>query len=80
VGPNAAFDLDAGGSSDPESRPLTYQWEQVAGPQAVIQSPQSARTRVTGTAGPTTLTFRVTVTDPIGASGTDEVVVTVRAK
>jgi lysophospholipase L1-like esterase len=80
VAPRAAFDLDAGGSSDPESGPLTYRWEQVAGPQAVIQSPQSARTRVTGVNGPATLTFRVTVTDPLGATDTDEVVVEVRAK
>jgi hypothetical protein len=35
---------------------------------------------VAGVAGPATLTFRVHVTDPLGATTTDEVVVTVASK
>ncbi|MFH1569620.1 MAG: PKD domain-containing protein [Gemmatimonadota bacterium] len=65
--------LDGGDSSDPEGWDLTYAWIQVSGPEAVgIQNGGSSQAAVTArTAGE--YVFRLIVTDPGGASGTDEV-------
>ncbi|GIU87163.1 MAG: hypothetical protein KatS3mg009_1678 [Acidimicrobiia bacterium] len=79
VGSGRSFTLDASGSSDPEGGPLTFFWEQVGGPAAVIRDEDEAITLVDGVTGPATLTFRVTVTDPDGLSATDTVTVTVKA-
>ncbi|MDQ6695942.1 MAG: CSLREA domain-containing protein [Actinomycetota bacterium] len=80
VDSSADFFLDAAASSDPDGQPLTYQWEQIGGPAAVIADPRSARTQVKGVTGAATLTFRLTVTDASGATGTDDITVSVRPK
>ncbi len=79
VGSGQSFTLDASGSSDPEGGPLTYLWQQIGGPAAVIRDEDGVVTLVDGVTGPATLTFRVTVTDSDGLSASDEVTVTVRA-
>jgi hypothetical protein len=52
----------------------------VSGPAAVIRDPDAAETAVDGVSGPATLVFRLKVTDPSGATSTDEVTVTVNPK
>jgi hypothetical protein len=80
VGSGAQFALDARGSSDPNHQPLTFHWDQIGGPLAVIDDPSKSRPQLTAPKGPATLTFRVTVTNASGtASGTDSVVITVTA-
>jgi streptogramin lyase len=80
VSSGAKFVLDASGSSDPNHQPLTFHWDQIGGPLAVIDDPSKSRPQVTAPKGPVTLTFRVTVTNSGGAaSSTDSVVITVKA-
>jgi VCBS repeat-containing protein len=76
---NAGFTL-RGGGTDADGDALSYEWSQVSGPVAVIRDPASAETAVDGVGGPATLVFRLTVTDPSGASSSDEVTITVKAK
>jgi Tol biopolymer transport system component len=80
VNSGAQFVLDASGSSDPNHQPLTFHWDQIGGPLAVIDDPSKSRPQVTAPKGAATLTFRVTVTNSGGtASSTDSVVITVKA-
>jgi hypothetical protein len=79
VASQATATLDASGSHDPQSEPLTFAWSQVSGPAAVIEDPTSAKTAVMTPKGPATLTFQVKVTNSSGLSNTDTVVVTVKA-
>jgi glucose/arabinose dehydrogenase len=82
VAHRAAFTL-SGTGTDADGDPLTYTWTQVSGPAAVIREPDEAETLVNGVYGGTTgrtLVFRLTVTDPSGASSSDEVTVSVRRK
>jgi VCBS repeat-containing protein len=76
---DADFTL-SGAGTDADGDGLTYEWTQVSGPVAVIRDPDSDETVVEGVAGPATLVFRLTVTDPSGASSSDEVTVTVNPK
>jgi hypothetical protein len=78
VGSRAAFTLD--GTATTGAAPLQVRWEQVGGPPAVLRDPRSLRTDVPGVAGPATLRFRLTVTDRLGETAGDEVVVTVSSK
>ena len=57
--------LDGSGSSDPESDPLAYEWEQVSGPSVQVNNPTSAASSFTApdVAQDTTLTFTLTVSD-----------------
>jgi hypothetical protein len=82
VAHRTAFTL-SGTGTDADGDPLTYTWVQVSGPAAVIREPDEAETLVDGVGGGTTgrtLVFRLTVTDPSGASSSDEVTVAVRRK
>jgi hypothetical protein len=76
VASGAGFTLSATGA-DPENQPLRYQWVQLTGPAAVLRSPTSARTDVTGVTGPATLSFQVRVTDDVSQIATDTVTVQV---
>lgn len=76
VGSDRTFVLDGDGS-DPEDQPLSYHWEQVNGPLAVIRDEDQADATVEGVAGPAELTFRLTVTDSAGQTDVDEVIITV---
>jgi VCBS repeat-containing protein len=70
----------SGVGTDVDGDGLTYEWTQVSGPVAVIRDPDEDETVVEGVEGPATLVFRLTVTDPSGASSSDEVTVTVNPK
>ena len=81
VAHDAAFTLDASGSTDGDGQPLSYRWQLLEGPAGVIiRDPEEAVTGVDGVDGPATLRFQVTVTDGGGDTATDEVVVTVGPK
>jgi len=75
--------LDASLSSDPDADPLTYSWTQVSGTTVALNGATSSILSFTapqpanGVAE--TLIFRLTVTDPFGLTGTDEVSVSVTA-
>jgi subtilisin family serine protease len=77
---DTSTELNGSGSSDPEHLPLRFNWVRIAGDPVTIESPTSARTRVTGLAKGKSYTFRLTVTDPWGHSSSDTVVVTVSSK
>jgi VCBS repeat-containing protein len=70
----------SGAGTDVDGEALTYEWTQIEGPVAVIRDPDEDETVVEGVEGPATLVFRLTVTDPSGASSTDDVTVTVNPK
>jgi glucose/arabinose dehydrogenase len=79
ISSRATTTLDASGSFDSQHQPLTYSWTQIDGPLAVIDDRSAVRPHITAPAGPTTLKFRVTVTDTSGASNSDDVSITVKA-
>ena len=71
----------SGSGSDPDCDRLTYSWKQTGGDKGTIVNQNSAYARfltpdVTGGSS-TQLTFELTVTDPYGSTGTDEMTVTV---
>jgi hypothetical protein len=69
--------LDGSGSSDPDGDPLSFLWEQIAGPQVSLSSPTQAVTTFTA-AENQTYAFRLIVRDPSGAQAIDRVNVTTR--
>jgi glucose/arabinose dehydrogenase len=64
------------GSASTGSPPLTYRWDQIDGPLAVIEDRTRAVTRITMPNGASRVTFRLTVTDASGRSNSDDVTVT----
>lgn len=73
--------LNGNGSSDPNGDSLTYSWAQVGGPTAPLNDPTAPSPSFTAPSvdTATSLTFRLTVSDPNGAAASDDVIVTVRA-
>lgn len=73
--------LDGAGSTDADSDPLTYWWEQIGGTSVTLSDYTSAAPVFTAPLVPQasneTLTFRLTVTDRYAASDSDTVNVTV---
>ena len=72
--------LDGSGSSDEDGTIATYQWAQTTGPAVSLSNEDQAATSFVapGVDTDTTLVFRLTVTDDGGATGSDDVSVTVR--
>ncbi|MBI2105055.1 MAG: fibronectin type III domain-containing protein [Candidatus Omnitrophica bacterium] len=70
--------LDGRGSTDPDGDPLTYQWQQTAGPAVTLLGATSATASFTPPVVQATTDFRFTLTVHDGSlSGTDAVTVTV---
>lgn len=66
-----------GSGNDTDGTIVAYAWTKISGPATfTITSPSSASTTITGLVQGT-YTFRLTVTDDDGATGTDDVLVTV---
>jgi hypothetical protein len=75
--PTDNVSVNGSSSSDPDGTIVSYAWEKVSGPVVyTITNPGSASTTITGLiAG--VYVFRLTVTDDDGATGTDDVQITV---
>ena len=79
VTPGGEVALDGSGSLDPDSGDtLSYVWRQTVGPSVVLSSTTVANPTFTAPSSPTTLRFRLTVTDSYGAIDIDAVVITVQ--
>ena len=72
--------LLAGSASDAEGRIASLRWQQLSGPAVALSDADSLQARFTAPLvnAQTELHFRLTVTDHLGLSASDEVVVTVR--
>ena len=71
-----------GAGADSDGTIRSYRWEQVSGPGVTLTDPDAAATEFTAPAwasGAFELLFRLTVTDNRGATGSDEITVTVNA-
>ena len=69
----------SGGGSDPDGSIVGWSWTQIEGPGVALSGAGSRDVTFTAPGQAATLRLRLTVTDDDGASGTDEVVVTVEA-
>ena len=78
VDPGAAAELDGSASADPDGQVLIWSWSQVLGDAVTLDGADTATLSFTAPASPGALVFRLTVTDPDGLTGFDEVTVTVR--
>jgi len=67
----------SGSGSDPDGSVLSYAWTRVSGSGGVIVHPSAASTLVRGLSAGSYI-FLLTVTDSLGASGSDTMTVTVR--
>jgi subtilisin-like proprotein convertase family protein len=62
--------LDGSASNDPDNNlPLTFAWAQSGGPAVTLSSASAVSPTFTAPSTPTVLTFTLTVTDSLGASG-----------
>ena len=72
-----AVQLDGGGSSDPGGPTLSYAWTQVSGPPIALSDPAAVDPTFVAPFAPNqttaTVELRLTVTNPDGASASDEV-------
>ncbi len=75
--PPGTITLDGSGSYDPNGDPITYQWTQTFGPPVTLSNPTSAKTTFQADAGKQ-YSFRLTVADNHGGTGTAKVTVTTR--
>lgn len=75
--PTSSVSVSGSGSTDSDGTITTYLWTKISGPVAyTITSPNNVSTTITGlVAG--VYVFRLTVTDDDGATGTDDVQITV---
>ena len=84
AGPNQTITLPTntvtltGSGNDPDGTIASYQWTKIAGPSCTIVSPSQAQTAVNNLLQGV-YQFQLTVTDNLGATGRDTVVVTVNA-
>jgi subtilisin family serine protease len=76
--PGATVTLPGSGR-DPEGGALTYLWTQLTGTPVAIRNANSATANFTAPSTTGTMTFRLRVTDPQGASGLDDVTVNIVA-
>ncbi|ERB62906.1 chitinase [Vibrio coralliilyticus OCN008] len=78
----ASVVLDGSSSSDSDGSVASYAWEQLSGTSVSLTGANTAQASfdVAEVAQTEMLTFKLTVTDNEGATGTDTVVVTVKAK
>lgn len=74
--PNSTVTL-TGSGSDSDGTIVSYAWSQISGTSATITSPSSQNTTITGLTTSGTRVFRLTVTDNLGATGTDDITITV---
>lgn len=70
--------LNGSGSYDPEGDPITYKWEQIAGPAVSISGMNATVATFTAAEGQS-YSFRLTVTDDKGAAGIARTTVTTTA-
>jgi hypothetical protein len=66
--------LDGSASFDPDQDPITYEWQQIAGPAVTLSGPTTATPSFTADEGQT-YQFRLTVRDDHNGIGTDRVTV-----
>ena len=78
VEPSVSVTLVGINSSDPDSDPLTYLWEQIGGTPVTLANATSANASFTSPSFEEDMSFRLTVTDPSGASSTNTTGVMVR--
>jgi hypothetical protein len=76
--PAGTIRLDGSASYDPDADPITFQWQQVAGPAVTLNNPNTAIATFTAAAGQS-YAFRLTVKDDQGAQGIARATVTTRA-
>ena len=70
--------LNGSGSADPDSDPLTYQWQQTAGtPTVVLSNANTVAASFTAPNQAAALTFELTVNDGRGGSASDSAVISV---
>jgi hypothetical protein len=75
---NVTVTLNGTGSSDADLHPVTYLWEQISGPPVTLNDPTSPMPSYTQLIDYQWREFRLTVTDPCGATATDTVRVRAR--